>query len=115
MIGSGRQPLPWIHIDDMVGIILHVLDDPRLDGRFNAVAPGIVDNATFIHSFARHLHRRVAWHMPAGLVRRIVGAERSSIRLEGQRVRPKRILASGFVFRFPDIETAMTDVVKITV
>lgn len=115
VIGTGRQPLPWIHIDDMVGILLHVLDNPSLDGRFNAVAPGIVSNEAFIRAFALHLRRPVTWRIPAWLVRRIVGAERSSILLEGQLVRPKRTLASGYAFRFPEIDNALGDLVKITV
>jgi uncharacterized protein len=55
VIGSGRQPVPWIHIDDMVGIPLHIIDRPETRGRYNAVAPGIVTNREFVEALARHL------------------------------------------------------------
>lgn len=114
VIGTGTQPLPWIHIDDMVGILLHVVDRADTRGRYNAVAPGIVDNRRFIHAFARRLRRPVLWSVPEWLVRALVVAERSSILLRGQLVRPKRTLASGYVFRFPDIESALADLVRVT-
>src|SRR5690606_33317406 len=94
VIGEGRQPFPWIHVDDMVGILLHLIDHPEIQGRYNAVAP------------AKRLKRPVLWHVPAWLVRAIVGAERSSILLEGQLVRPKRTLAAGYRFRYPTIGPA---------
>jgi uncharacterized protein len=115
VIGSGRQPFPWIHVEDMTGILLHVIDRRDAEGRFNAVSPGIVPHEVFMRAFARHLHRPITWRAPAWLVERIVGKERSSILLEGQLVRPKRTLASGYRFRFADIETALDDLVKITV
>lgn len=114
-IGHGNQPFPWIHIDDMVGILLHVIDNPQLSGRFNAVAPGIVTNRVFTEVFAKHLHRKIVWSIPSWLVERTVGAERASILLEGQNVKPKRTLESGFLFRFSDIDTALSDLVQITI
>ncbi|GAB6843265.1 hypothetical protein HNR00_002191 [Methylorubrum rhodinum] len=115
VIGSGRQPFPWIHIDDVTGILLHVIDRRDLDGRFNAVSPGIVPHETFIRAFARHLRRPITWRAPGWLIERVVGGERSSILLEGQLVRPKRTLASGYRFRFPDLDAALDDLVKISV
>jgi uncharacterized protein (TIGR01777 family) len=113
VIGHGRQPFPWIHIDDMAALLLHVLDRPDTAGRYNAVAPGIVCNRDFTLAFAKRLRRPVVWSVPAWLVRALVGAERASILLEGQNVKPKRTLASGFCFAFPDIDSALDDLVKI--
>ena len=115
VIGSGRQPFPWIHVDDMKGILLLAIDRRDLSGRFNAVAPDIVPHETFIRAFARRLRRPITWRARAWLVRRIVGAEQSSILLEGQLVRPKRTLEAGYRFRFPDIDGALDDLVKIAV
>lgn len=115
VIGHGKQPFPWIHIDDMVGIMLHLIDNPSLHGRFNAVSPGIVNNRVFTYSFAEHLHRRVVWSIPPWLVKIFVGAERASILLEGQNVKPKRTLESGYEFKYPTIDTAMDDLVQITI
>lgn len=115
VLGTGRQPFPWIHVDDMVGILLRVIDDPSASGRYNCVAPGIVSNEEFTRTFARHLHRPVTWTAPARLINALIGAERASILLEGQRVRPRRTLELGYRFRFPDIDGALGDLVRITV
>lgn len=114
IIGSGRQPLPWIHIDDMVGIMLHVIDNEDTHGKYNAVSPGIVSHREFIETFAERLKRPVFWSVPEGAVRFIIGDERSSILLRGQMVRPKRTLESGYRFRFPDLTPAIADLVQIT-
>ncbi len=113
-IGTGKQMFPWIHIDDMVGVMLHVIDNENATGRFNAVSPGIVDNREFTECFAGKLGRRVRWSVPEWLVRAVVGDERSSILLRGQLVRPKRTLEAGYVFAYPDIESALSDLVKKT-
>jgi uncharacterized protein (TIGR01777 family) len=64
VIGSGRQPVPWIHIDDMVGIPLHIIDRPETRGRYNAVAPGIVTNREFVEALARHLRSGYLFRYP---------------------------------------------------
>ncbi|MEM9436035.1 MAG: TIGR01777 family oxidoreductase [Pseudomonadota bacterium] len=113
--GSGMQPFPWIHIDDMVGILLHVIDHPETDGRYNAVSPGIVSNRDFTAAFGRSLRRPVVWSVPAWLVNVAIGQERASILLEGQNVVPKRTLAAGYSFRYPTIDGALEDLVEITI
>jgi uncharacterized protein (TIGR01777 family) len=115
VIGSGEQPLPWIHIDDMTGILLHVIDRSDTRGRYNAVSPGIVTNRLFIDTFGRRLRRPVLWSVPAWLIRLLVGDERSSILLQGQLVRPKRTLESGYAFRYPELGPALDDLVYITI
>ena len=114
IIGSGKQLFPWIHLDDMTGILLHVIDNTHLTGRYNAVSPGIVNNHDFTQSFAKYLKRPIRWSVPAWVIKRIVGEERSSILLKGQLVRPKRTLESGYKFKFPTIDDAMNNLVKIT-
>lgn len=113
-IGHGNQPFPWIHIDDMVGILVHIIDNPQLTGRFNAVAPGITTNRVFTEVFAQHLRRPIVWSIPPWLIERVVGAERASILLEGQNVKPKRTLESGYRFKYPDIDSALDDLVQIS-
>jgi len=115
VLGTGRQPFPWIHIDDMVGIVLRTIDRDEAEGRYNCVAPDIVSNRDFTLALARRLRRPIVWSVPDRLVRAVVGAERASILLEGQRVRPKRTLEMGYRFRFPDIDSALGDLVRITV
>jgi hypothetical protein len=115
VIGHGNQPFPWIHVDDMVGVLLHLIDNRELSGRFNAVSPGIVNNRQFTESFAKHLRRPIVWSVPTWLVKRVVGPERASILLEGQNVKPKRTIESGYSFRYVDIDSALDDLVQITV
>ncbi len=113
-IGTGKQMFPWIHIDDMVGVLLHAIDHMDAKGRYNAVSPGIVDNREFTEVFAAKLGRRVVWSVPEWLVRKIVGDERSSILLRGQLVRPKRTLEAGYVFKYPTIDAALSHLVQKT-
>jgi hypothetical protein len=113
-IGHGRQPVPRIHIDDAVGVFEHLVDTADAHGRFNAVAPGVVSNREFTHAFAKRLRRPVVWSAPAWLVRTLVSAERASILLEGQNVKPRRTLASGYRFRYPALDGALADLVQIT-
>jgi len=114
ILGHGRQPVPWIHIEDAVGIFVHLVDSAAASGRYNAVAPGIVDNRQFTQTFAKHLRRAVVWSAPRWLVRSLVGKDRASILLEGQNVKPKRTLEAGYRFRYPALDGAMTDLVRIT-
>ena len=114
-LGKGDQPFPWIHIDDMVGILMRLIDEDTATGRFNAVSPGIVSNADFTAAFARALRRPVVWSIPTWLIHWAVGAERASILVEGQNVVPKRTLAMGYTFAYPDIDSAMSDLVEITI
>ena len=115
VIGTGNQPLPWIHIDDMVGILLHVIDRSDTRGRYNAVSPGIVTNRVFIEAFGRRLRRPVLWSVPPTLIRLLVGDERSSILLQGQLVKPKRTLESGYIFSYPELGPALDDLVHVTI
>lgn len=114
VLGTGRQPFPWVHIDDVVGLVLRVIDDAKAVGRFNCVAPGIVDNRTFMTALARRLRRPLLWRAPRWLVTALLGADRASILLEGQHVVPRRTLALGYRFRFPTLEPALADLVRIT-
>lgn len=114
VMGHGRQPVPWLHIDDAVGIFEHLVDAPSARGRFNAVAPGVVSNCEFTQALAQQLHRPVMWAAPAWLVRAVVGADRASILLEGQHVVPRRTLEAGYRFKYATLGLALQDLVRIS-
>ena len=114
VIGTGNQPLPWVHIDDMVGVLLYVIDRRETRGRYNAVSPGIVTNRELMEGLARRLRRPLIWSVPEWIVRFLVGDERSSILLRGQLVRPRRTLEAGYIFRYPQLEPALRDLVNVT-
>lgn len=108
-LGSGKQPFPWVHITDVVNLTIRAIDNNKMQGLYNAVAPGIVSNQEFTQLFAKKLQRPVLGAIPSWLIKVVVGADRSSILLLGQRVKPKRTMQSGFVFDFPNLECALTE------
>ncbi|EPN9629255.1 TIGR01777 family oxidoreductase [Cronobacter sakazakii] len=107
-IGSGRQYLAWIHIDDMVNAIIWLLDND-LRGPFNMVSPYPVRNERFAHALGHALHRPALMRAPATAVRLMMG-ESAVLVLGGQRALPKRLEESGFGFRWFELEEALEDI-----
>ncbi len=106
-IGSGKQWFPWIHIADEVAAILWAIDHD-LSGPLNLVSPGIVIMKQFAQALGRALHRPSWAPVPAPPLKVLLG-EFASVLLEGQRAVPKKLLASGFRFRFGDVDAALQD------
>lgn len=109
-MGNGRQYLAWIHIDDMVNGILWLLDND-LRGPFNMVSPYPVRNEQFAHTLGHVLSRPAFIRAPATAIKLMMG-ESAVLVLGGQRALPKRLEASGFGFRWFDLEEALHDVVR---
>ncbi len=107
-IGSGKQWLPWIHIADEVAAILWAIDHD-LTGPVNLTSPGIVTMKEFARAVGRALHRP-SWAPVPGAVLVILVGEFASALLEGQRAVPKKLLDSGFRFRFTEVDSALRDV-----
>jgi uncharacterized protein (TIGR01777 family) len=107
-MGSGRQWMPWIHIEDEVGLIDFLLQHEECRGPYNACAPNPVRNAEFARTLARVLHRPALLPAPACVLRLALG-EMSDLLLGGQHLQPQRTLDAGYQFRFPDLEAALTD------
>lgn len=107
-IGDGRQWMSWITRDDLVRLILHAVAAPALSGPLNATAPHPVRNGAFAAALGRVLHRPALLRAPAWLLRGIGGDFAEELLLGGQRVVPDKALASGFVFRSPDLEEALS-------
>lgn len=110
-MGSGTQGLPWIHIDDMVSLILFCLDREDISGPVNAVAPDPVNNDQFGRTLAKVTRRPHWFHAPAGLIRRVLG-EQSTLLLTGQHAYPRKALERGFEFAFPRLEDALRDLTR---
>jgi len=113
-MGNGVQPFPWVHIDDVVGVCLRAIDCRQMQDVFNVVAPGIVTNADFTRLLASKLRRSVLGRIPPWLIKMVVGVERSTILLLGQRVKPVRTMAYGYEFQFPQLEGCIDDLVNQT-
>jgi uncharacterized protein (TIGR01777 family) len=107
-IGSGKQWLPWIHLQDEVDAILFCLDHQSLQGPVNLAAPGIVNMKDFAKGLGRALHRPSWAPVPAPVLRLAVG-EFAEALLGGQRALPKKLESAGFKFRFPTLDAALAD------
>ena len=105
-IGSGRQWMPWISLDDAVEVILRAIRDERLRGPVNAVA-GSVRNADFTDALARALHRPAIFPVPAFGMRALFGQMADEALLAGQRAEPARLREIGHVFHHPTLDTAL--------
>lgn len=112
IIGSGKQYMSWLAMDDLVRIIHHALKTELLNGPTNAVAPNPVTNAEFTKTLGRVLGRPTVLPMPAFAARLAFGEMADELLLPSQRVVPTELLASGFVFRHPDLESAFADLFR---
>jgi uncharacterized protein len=106
VIGSGRQWISWIHIDDAIGIYRMALDG--VSGTLNATAPHPVSNAELTRALASALRRPAFFRVPSFALRAALG-EGATILVDGQRVLPQRTLESGYMFRFTALDEALHD------
>jgi uncharacterized protein len=109
-LGGGAQWFPWIHLDDLVGLIAAAVREPQYVGPVNAVAPGIVTQKEFARALGAALHRPAVVPVPAFALRLALG-EAASALLSGQRVEPRRTQALGFRFAFPALDPALAGLV----
>jgi uncharacterized protein (TIGR01777 family) len=107
-IGSGKQYMPWIHLDDLVGIYLAAIDHPSFSGPINASAPEPVTNKEFSKALGKALHRPAVAPVPGFVIKGMYGAM-SQIVLTGVRMVPGRAAELGYEFRHPDLNEALAD------
>ncbi len=108
-LGSGKQVVSWIHRDDLVGLIRFVLANDHISGPINATAPVPCTNRELATALGKAIHRPSFFPTPAFALRLLLG-EMSDIVLTGQRVIPKRALEFGYQFQFPDLDSALKDI-----
>ncbi|HRG97437.1 MAG TPA: TIGR01777 family oxidoreductase [Polyangiaceae bacterium] len=108
-LGDGQGWMPWVHVDDVVGLLEHAATTPTLRGAVNAVAPGVVRNAEFTRALGRALRRPALLPVPA-MALRVAFGELAEVLLASQRVAPDRALVSGFRFAHPQLDEALADV-----
>lgn len=105
-IGSGKQYMPWIHLDDLVGIYLAAIDHPTFNGAINASAPEPVTNKQFAKALGHALKRPAVAPVPGFTIKLMYG-EMSQIVLKGVRMVPGRAGELGYEFRHPDLDEAL--------
>ena len=105
-MGSGEQNMPWIHVKDVSGIILHSIENDNVKGVLNGVAPQVISNQDFVNAFASSLYRPAFFPLPDFVWNLVFGEERAAIITKGVTVLPTRTEDSGYVFRYPNINQA---------
>jgi uncharacterized protein len=108
-LGDGRQWVSWIHLDDLASLFVHLCERDDCRGVYNGTAPHPVTMRELARTLGRVLHRPAVFAVPAPVLRVALG-EVADVLLTGQKVLPRRALASGFAFRFPELEPALRDV-----
>ena len=109
-IGTGKQYMPWIHIDDLCEIYIRTIQDDRINDGLNAVAPEHITNRGFTHTLASVLHKKIMLpNIPVVFMKLILG-ELSKIILNGSRVSPHKLKELGYNFNFPTLKEALKDI-----
>jgi uncharacterized protein (TIGR01777 family) len=106
-MGSGKQWMSWICLEDAVRAILHLLEHPDLSGPFNAVSPHPCTNAEFARTLGKVLRRPALFPAPAWALRLALGEMAEELLLSSARALPVRLLESGFRFEHPELEKAL--------
>ena len=109
-IGSGKQYMSWIAIDDLVKIFHYALENPELTGAINAVAPNPVTNDEFTKTLGKVLNRPTVLPIPEFAIKMLYGEMGKTLLLEGARVVPRRLQDARFEFDYPNLEDAMRHV-----
>jgi uncharacterized protein (TIGR01777 family) len=110
-LGSGRQWMPWIHVDDLRAAIVRAVFSEQLSGPLNGCAPAAERNADFTRKLAAAVRRPAVFPVPACALKLALG-DFGGVLLAGQHARPAALEADGFKFRFPTLESALVDLVR---
>jgi uncharacterized protein (TIGR01777 family) len=112
IIGSGNQYIPWIHIDDLIGIYIKAISDKHMAGVYNGVAPEFTTQRQFVDALARSVGRKI-WlpSIPEFIIKMALG-EMSGMITKGSRVSPDKVLGHGYTFIHPTLEKALKSLIK---
>jgi len=111
-LAGGGQYMPWIHVDDEVRLLLWALDTDGASGTYNATAPNPVTNREFSKALGRVLGRPAVVPVPKLALKARFGGELGEVAAGGQRTVPRRALDAGFKFRHPELEPALSDLLR---
>lgn len=110
-LGSGKQWMPWIHVDDLRAAMIHALDSETLRGPVNGTAPTPERNVDFTRKLASSLHRPAVMPVPGFALKLVLGDFAEAL-LAGQRAVPANLEHDGFVFQYPTLESALADLTE---
>jgi uncharacterized protein (TIGR01777 family) len=106
-LGSGRQGIPWVHLDDVVGVYRWALENNDVDGAINATGPEMLDNRAFCLALGRVLGRPCWAPVPGPVLRLALGEMADALLIQGQKVLPKRTEQLGYRFRYRTADEAL--------
>lgn len=113
-LGSGQQWMPWIHMDDLIGLIMFLIENNQANGPFNGTAPDPVRNEEFTQVLGKILGKKPRISIPAFAVRMTAGKELADLALlSGQRAIPEKALKLGYKFKYTSLEKALESILKI--
>jgi uncharacterized protein (TIGR01777 family) len=111
-LASGRQILPWIHIDDLTDIYIQILENENLNGAYNASAPEIITQKEFVQKLTKAMNKKIILpNVPSFVLKTILG-EMSNILLEGSAVSSEKIQKTDFDFKFRKLDSALADLIS---
>jgi uncharacterized protein (TIGR01777 family) len=110
VIGNGKQASSWVHINDVIGVFSFVMEHEECEGIYNLTAPNPVSNRIFTQTLAATLKKKAFLPVPEFFLKWIFG-EGAIALLKGQTVLPERLISAGYTFQFPDISSALQDIV----
>jgi len=111
-LGSGKQYMPWIHIDDLCDVYIKAIEDVKINGAYNAVSPEHVTNKEFTKNLAHVLHKPFFLHAVPAFVLKALFGQMSEILLKGNRVSSEKLQNAGFIFQFPKLENALKNIFR---
>jgi uncharacterized protein (TIGR01777 family) len=110
--GTGKQYVPWIHMDDLCNMYVHAIENENMRGVYNAVAPEHVNFRQFSQAYATQINRKIILPRVPSLFIRIIFGEMSGVILRGSRVSSEKIPVTGFRFQYPFLNNALRDIFK---
>ncbi|MCB9210742.1 MAG: TIGR01777 family protein [Ignavibacteriales bacterium] len=111
-LGSGKQIIPWIHIDDVINIILESIKDENMSGTYNVVAPSKNNYNEFTKTLAKVMNKPFFMPNVPAFVLKLALGEMSEIVLEGSHISSEKIIQSGYEFKYPDLTKAFENLIK---
>ena len=110
-IGQGTQWMPWIHIDDLIGVIMYCIHHDDVSGAVNGTSPNPVTNEVFTKALGKELKRPTIFPMPEIMVKLLMGQMGEELLLAGKQIVPTKVLDSGYSFEYKTLDEALIDIV----
>lgn len=115
VLGTGEQIMSWIHIDDLVSALIHLLDHPDSSGVYNLCSPQNISHRAFMKALAKSMHRPLLWRIPAPILRLFTAELADELLLASQQIIPQRLQREGFSFRHAELREALSALQKTVV